>query len=132
MSIVMINLRRSFFLMVLVSIGLPRSGRGADGARQSLVGTLVDVTCATDPKQNIARLRSDHTRRCLLMPVCSESGYALLMDNNDVIRFDTGGNSLALKLIEGHSRNQNWRVSVEGSVEEKTLIVRHLKLIKTK
>jgi hypothetical protein len=56
-----------------------------------LTGTLVDITCATDPKRNLTKLRSEHTRKCLLMPICAESDYALLTDRDEVLRFDAKG-----------------------------------------
>jgi hypothetical protein len=108
-----------------LSIGLSASD---SPPRQTTRGTLVDLTCATDPKKDLARLRKEHTRRCLLMPVCAESGYALLTESNEVLRFDVKGNELARKLIEKHSHTQNWQVSVEGVVRADQVAVERIRL----
>ena len=76
-------------LLALTSVSLHASD--ARKERQTLTGTLVDITCATDPKRNLTKLRSEHTRKCLLMPICAESGYALLTDRDEVLRFDAKG-----------------------------------------
>lgn len=93
-----------------------------------MTGTLVDITCASDPKRNLTKLRLEHTRKCLLMPLCRESGYALLMDRDEVLRFDAKGNELARKLIEKTSRDRNWHVSIEGTVQEDQLTVEQIRL----
>ena len=63
------------------------------------------------------------------MPVCVESGYALLLDPDKVLRFDTNGNTLARRLIQKNSANQNWRVSVDGLLERDQLSVQRIKLL---
>jgi len=100
----------------------------AEKQKQVFIGTLVDVTCATDPKRSLSKLRSEHSRKCLLMPVCAESGYALLTDHDEVLQFDADGNALAHKLIQKDSHNQNWRVYIEGVLQEGRLSVQRIKL----
>jgi hypothetical protein len=113
--------------LVLTSVSLHASG--LHGGKQALTGTLVDISCATDPKRNLAKLRSEHTRRCLLMPICAESGYALLTDHDEVLRFDAKGNELARKLIEKHSHTQSWHVSIDGTVQGDQLAVERIRLL---
>ena len=62
------------------------------------------------------------------MPACAESGYALLTDRDEVLRFDPMGNNLARKLIENHLRNQRWRVSIEGTARGDQLTVERIRL----
>ena len=116
-------------LFLVCTVGLVSA---VEKQRQTFSGTLVDITCATDPKRNFGKLRSEHSRKCLLMPVCAESGYALLTDQNEVFRFDTNGNALAQSLIQKNSANQNWRVSVEGRTEGDKLKVQRIKLLSTR
>jgi len=97
--------------------------------KQTFTGTLVDMTCASDPKRDLSKLRSEHSRKCLQMPVCAQSGYALLTDQAEVLPFDTQGNELARKLIQKNSRTKGWRVMVVGAVERDLLIVRQLRLM---
>jgi hypothetical protein len=113
-------------LLALTSVGIQASDPRRSEER--LTGTLVDITCATDPKKNLTKLRSQHTRKCLLMPACAESGYALLTDRDEVLRFDPMGNNLARKLIENHLRNQRWRVSIEGTARGDQLTVERIRL----
>jgi hypothetical protein len=119
-------------LLLLTLLALTSASLHASDARkerQSLTGTLVDITCVTDPKRNLTKLRSEHTRKCLLMPICAESGYALLTDRDEVLRFDAKGNESAQKLIEKHSHTQRWRVSVEGTVQGDQLTVERIRLL---
>ena len=113
---------------------MPTSVRAsaADTTKRTLTGTLVDITCATDPKTDLGKLRAHHTRKCLLMPICAASGYAVLTDDDEVLRFDTKGNHLAQQLIEKHARNQHWRVSIDGSIDGDQLDVVHIKLLRSK
>src|SRR6266571_2280539 len=67
---------------------------------QSWSGYLIDVACATDRKNNLSKLGPEHTRKCLQMPACQNSGYALLTEELQVLRFDHRGNDLARKLLE--------------------------------
>jgi hypothetical protein len=115
------------FLLLLVFTRLALAG--PEKVKHVLTGTLVDINCATDTKKDLAKLRSEHTRKCLLMPICAESGYAILTDNDEVLRFDAKGNEQASKLIEKQTRNQKWRVSVDGVVVGAQLRVLHIKLL---
>jgi len=63
------------------------------------------------------------------MPICAESGYALLMDYDDALRFDSRGNELARKLIEKHSHTSRWRVSILGAVQGDQLSVERIRLL---
>ena len=64
----------------------------------------------------MADLGSKHTKKCLQMPACRESGYALLLPthNNDVLRFDKHGNDLAARLVNGRHAEGGWLLQVTG------------------
>jgi len=123
-----------FLSLLFVSASLTPSlyASSPDTTKRTLTGTLVDITCATDPKTDLGKLRAHHTRKCLLMPICAASGYAVLTDDDEVLRFDTKGNHLAQQLIEKHARNQHWRVSIDGSIDGDQLDVVHIKLLRSK
>ncbi len=99
---------------------------GELGNKQTLSGYLVDIACATDQTQRL--IPANHSRKCLLMPACKDSGYALLTDEQTVLRFDQKGNELAAKFIHDHSRTDNWRITVSGSVEAGRLNVARIRL----
>lgn len=125
----LISILSALFLLAVpasfLSINLNAS---ATQAKVTVAGTLVDLVCSTDPKKDLGRLRKEHTRRCLLMPLCADSGYALLDDSDRVFRFNAKGNELARKLIEKHANVKTWRITVEGTATEDQLSVEHLKL----
>jgi hypothetical protein len=118
--------RSLVYLPLLLLIGLSLLTLAAEGPTQVFHGTLVDITCATDPKRDLSKLRSEHSRKCLLMPVCIQSGYALLTDHDEVLRFDATGNEIARKLIQKGSRTKDWRVFVSGAIKGDQLSVRQI------
>jgi hypothetical protein len=90
-------------------------------------GYLVDVTCATDRKKDLSTLGPEHTKKCLQMPACQNSGYALLTDRQEVFKLDSRGNDLAKKFMQRNSRVKGWKVEVEGALDGDHLNVKRLK-----
>jgi hypothetical protein len=84
--------------------------------QESVRGYLVDTVCVKEEAAQLADLGSKHTKKCLQMPACRESGYALLLPthNNDVLRFDKHGNDLAAKLVNGRHAEGGWLLQVTG------------------
>src|SRR5436309_9834614 len=67
------------------------------GTQESVRGYLVDTVCVKEEAAQLSQLGVKHTKKCLEMPACRQSGYALLLrsHNNDVLHFDKRGNELA-------------------------------------
>jgi hypothetical protein len=84
--------------------------------QESIRGYLVDTVCVKEEAAQLAALGSKHTKKCLQMPACRESGYALLLPthNNDVLRFDKHGNDLAARLVNGRHAEGGWLLQVTG------------------
>jgi hypothetical protein len=84
--------------------------------QESVRGYLVDTVCVKEEAAQLADLGSKHTKKCLQMPACRESGYALLLlpNKNDVLRFDKRGNELASKLVSGHRAETGWLLQATG------------------
>jgi hypothetical protein len=95
----------------------------------TLKGTLVDVSCATERASDLDSLRAKHTRKCLQMPDCDKSGFAILTADNQVLRFDDAGNDKARKLIAATVREKQWDIKVSGRLEGDTLTVSKLTLL---
>jgi hypothetical protein len=95
-----------------------------------LTGYLVDVSCSRDEAEAGPGWGQKHTRACLLMPVCVQSGYALLTSDNQVIRFDGKGNQQAYKLILATHQDKNWRIRVRGERAGDEVKVSSIELIK--
>jgi hypothetical protein len=97
---------------------------------QTITGHLVDVACATEnaekPKADFA---AKHSKRCLQMPECEESGYALLTADNKLIKFDKDSNESAKKFIAATDHDKDWKVSVTGTINaDNTMKVEKLAL----
>jgi hypothetical protein len=84
--------------------------------KESVRGYLVDTVCVKEEAAQLADLGSKHTRKCLQMPACRESGYALLLSssNHDVLHFDKRGNQLAARLVNGRHMEGGWLLQVTG------------------
>src|SRR5882757_7428717 len=78
--------------------------------QESVRGYLVDTVCVKEEAAQLADLGYKHTKKCLQMPACRESGYALLLPahNNDVLRLDKHGNDLAARLVNGRHAEGGW------------------------
>ncbi|MDP9267983.1 MAG: hypothetical protein M3P27_06605 [Acidobacteriota bacterium] len=109
---------------------LATSSPAASGRKATLRGFLVDVACVTERVDELQTLGIKHTRKCLQMPACDKSGFALLTAENKVIRFDDAGNQQARKLIEGAERERDFRVKVSGRLDGDTIVVRKLTLLR--
>jgi|SRR5579864_626810 len=84
--------------------------------QESVRGYLVDTVCVKEEAAQLSDLGSKHTKKCLQMPACRESGYALLLPshNNDVLRFDKRGNDLAARLVNGRHVESGWLLHATG------------------
>jgi hypothetical protein len=98
--------------------------------KTQLTGYLVDVSCSRDEAEAGPGWGQRHTRACLLMPICVQSGYALLTSDNQVIRFDGKGNQQAHKLILATQQDKNWRIRVRGERADDEVKVSSIELIK--
>ena len=85
--------------------------------QESVRGYLVDTVCVKEEAAQLSQLGVKHTKKCLEMPACRESGYALLLlshNNSDVLHFDKRGNELAARLVNGHRMESGWLLQATG------------------
>lgn len=114
------------FLAVARSADLGRKAR----PQESVHGYLVDTVCVKEEAAQLADLGSKHTKKCLQMPSCRESGYALLLpSHNDVLRFDKRGNDLAARLIDGRHGESGWLLRATGKRTGDQFAVSTLELV---
>jgi hypothetical protein len=100
--------------------------------QESVRGYLVDTVCVKEEAAQLSVLGSKHTKKCLQMPACRESGYALLLassNNNDVLRFDNRGNDLAGKLVDSHRVESGWLLQATGKRTGDQFAVTTLELV---
>jgi hypothetical protein len=100
----------------------------AHTASNKWAGYLIDITCARERKETEPDLGQKHTRKCLQMPACDRSGFGLLTDSNELLRFDETGNGKVRALVTKTNRKSNLRVIVQGIVENGILKIKHIEL----
>jgi hypothetical protein len=113
---------RKVLLIFLVAISL--SSLAADTKVQ---GYLVDMACGreegTRPDFGIK-----HSKECLQMPECVQSGYGVLTSDKKIIAFDAAGNEQAKKFIADVKKSNDIKVTVTGTVKDGTMTVSKIEL----
>jgi hypothetical protein len=96
---------------------------------QTINGYLVDVACArenaTHPEPGFA---AKHDKGCLQMDECVQTGYAILTDDNKIIRFDKQSNETAKSFIASTDKKDNWKITATGVLNGDTFSAQSLKL----
>lgn len=83
---------------------------------------MMDTQCSTKAKAN----PDAHSKACAL--ACARGGFGILDKNGEYLRFDAKGNSEAMKLLEGTSKQDHIRVDVSGTKDGNTIHVQSLRL----
>src|ERR1041385_1630702 len=99
--------------------------------QESVRGYLVDTLCVKEEAAQLSSLGTKHTKKCLQMPTCRESGYALLVNNNDVLRLDKRGNDLAIRLVNSRHGESGWLLKATGKRNGDEFAVRTLEVVST-
>lgn len=102
----------------------------ATGKNVHLHGTLIDLTCWNDRSGDTSTLLREHTKRCLQMPDCIASGYAIVTPDGQVYKLDSASNDSTTKWIATTQKDANWRVDVKGRLENGLLDVKKIQLQK--
>lgn len=116
--------------VLLLSFTVPGRANASQGKKVHLHGTLIDMLCWTDRSGDAQQLLREHTKRCLQMPDCIRSGYAIVTPDGKVYPMDPTSNEAATKWIAATSHDANWRVDVKGRVQNGLLDVSKLQLEK--
>jgi len=121
---------RTLGILLVLTLAVFSFAADKSAKPQNMSGTLVDVACATEnaekPKADFA---AKHSKKCLQMPECEESGYALLTADNKIIKFDKESNEAAKKFIATTDHDKDWKVAVTGTMnKDNTLKVDKLAL----
>ena len=101
--------------------------------QESVRGYLVDTLCVKEEAAQLSSLGSKHTKKCLQMPTCRESGYALLVpsnnNTNDVLRLDKRGNDLAIRLVNSRHAESGWLLRATGKRKGDEFAVSTLEIV---
>lgn len=117
-------------IVLLVFFSAPLQAKGVSGKNVQLHGTLIDMTCWNDRSGDTSKLLREHTKRCLQMSDCIRSGYAVVTPNGQVYKMDAVSNDSTTKWIAATPKDANWRVDVEGRMENGLLDVKKIQLEK--
>jgi hypothetical protein len=117
-------------LGILIVLALAALAVASDAKPQTINGHLVDVACASE---NIEKPKTDfglkHSKQCLQMPECVESGYGVLTADNKLTKFDKDSNEQIKKFIADTNKDKDWKVTVIGTMnKDNTLKLGSIKL----
>jgi hypothetical protein len=99
----------------------------AFAADTTVKGHLVDRECASRASSQ-AGFGANHTKNCLQMPPCVNSGYAVLTEDKKLIKFDDKGNEQVKKFLEGVTKPKDIKVAVTGNLNNDTITVNKIQL----
>ena len=84
---------------------------------------IVDTQCSSKVKAN----PDVHTKDCALM--CAKSGFGIVDQKGNFLRFDAKGNEEATKLIKDSSKKDHLRVNVSGTRDGSTIHVQSVSML---
>ena len=85
--------------------------------------SMIDSQCEAKAKAN----PDAHTRACALQ--CAKSGFGIVDQSGNYLKFDEKGNQEAKNLLESSSKKDHIRVEVTGTQDGSTIHVQSLKLL---
>lgn len=109
-----------FILMLATSLSV-------FSAETTVKGYLVDLACGMSEGSR-PDFGIKHSKACLQMPECEQSGYGVLMPDNTIIRFDKAGNARAKAFIAELKKNTDIKVTVTGARSGETMTVSAIEL----
>jgi hypothetical protein len=79
-------------------------------------GYLVDVACSARRARK-PEPPTRHSRMCMQLPDCSNSGYGILTGEQRFIRFDEEGNQKAREFLAHTSQESDFKITATGSMQ---------------
>ena len=105
--------------VIAVLMALPAFAAAEDWSNVA----MIDTQCATKAKAN----PDAHTKACAL--ACAKSGFGIVDNSGNYLKFDAKGNQEAMKLLESSNKQDHLRVDVSGKKEGEVIHVQSLKLL---
>lgn len=94
----------------------------------SIDGYLIDSTCAARAATRPG-FAAGHSKTCLRMPSCADSGYGVLTQDRRFIKFDSNGNEQVKKLLADLAQETGIKVEVSGTMDGDRMTVKNLRLV---
>jgi len=122
--------RLTFAVMMLVvfSFGFAKvkTSTKPDNGPQTVSGYLIDKMCgmkyAKLDESKATEKAMNHTKDCAVEDMCKDDGYGLV-SNGKFIKFDENGDKLASAYFEKTTKEKNFLVDVQGSMDGDVLKV---------
>lgn len=95
---------------------------------ETVEGILMDNMCSGMVQKKGFDAAKGHTKECALMDNCKASGFAVVTADGKVLKLDAKGNEMAVKALEGSSKEDNLTVKVDGMVSGDSIAVSSLDL----
>ena len=100
-------------LAIILTVALSASSFAAD---VTIKGHLVDVSCSVRKAQRPG-FPATHSKSCMQMPSCNNSGFGVLTEDKQFIKFDEDGNEKARKFLSETKVDNDFKVTVSGSMD---------------
>jgi len=111
----------------VVLILIAAAAIGAFAADTQVKGYLVDMACGREEGSR-PDFGIKHSKECLQMPECVNSGYGVLTDDKKIIQFDAAGNEKAKKFIADLKKTTDIKVTVTGTLNGGAMTVSKIEL----
>ena len=86
---------------------------------EELTGLVVDIACLRKYRRSeVVEKAKEHTRECLLMGHCIESGYGLVTDTGEIRLLDTLATPRIVALVSEDGRDRGNKLKVLRSWDE--------------
>ena len=106
----------------------PETSEPASGTSETLEGYVIDIACVRKyPWTELAGRARAHTRECVLMGHCIESGYALVSDDGQLILLDDHATRLVVDVVQRSEHDRGIRLRVDRSCREDKMHTSHVR-----
>lgn len=94
----------------------------ASSTSETLEGYVIDVACVRKyPRAELAERARAHTRKCVLMGHCIESGYALVSADGRLMLLDDHATPLVVDAVQRSETQRGIRLRVVRSSREEEM-----------
>jgi hypothetical protein len=108
--------RRKTLMVRLTAIAMIVLSASSFAADVALKGYLIDVACHARKSRTPESL-AGHSKGCMQMPTCNNSGFGILTEDKQFIKFDDEGNEKARKFVGETKADHDFKVTVSGSMD---------------
>jgi hypothetical protein len=107
---------RKILLIPLVILPIVLLSASSFAADVAVKGYLIDVVCSSRKTSKPASLTT-HGKACMQMPSCGNSGFGVLTEDKQFIKFDEDGNEKARKFMSETKADHDFKITVSGSMD---------------